>query len=284
MQLNCIELVEEEKIKLKERVQTLQDKGIYPKVCILQVYGDPASDVYTRNKKKLFSELDIDFKHRILKEDINIDELEEIVYKDTKSNYPVFLQLPLPEHLKKYEYQLTNLIDYEKDVDGLGCINLGSLIQGYRNARNMIPCTPKGIMKIFRKFNINLEGKDVVIINRSNLVGKPLALLCLQKNATVTICHSKTKNLFDKINNADIVITAVGISNFINEENCTRLNDENFIVIDVSMNRDENGKLCGDLSKAKDWNCKYTPVPNGVGRTTVLSLAENIIEYFENNR
>lgn len=279
MQLNCIELVEKEKEIIKQRVKALREKDIEPKVCILQVEGDPASVVYTRNKKKLFNELDIDHKHEIFPSDVTKDTLEHHIRLDIDRSLPVFLQLPLSNNLKESEHELINMIDSTNDVDGLTDKNLGKLLAGQKP--DMVACTPKGIMKIFDYFNIDLEGKDIVIINRSNLVGKPLSQLCLHKNATVTICHSKTKNLFDKINNTDIVVTAVGIPNFINEENCTRLSDPNFIIIDVSMNKDKNGKLCGDLSKAKDWECKYTPVPNGVGRTTVLSLAENVIEYYE---
>ena len=189
----------------------------------------------------------------------------------------VLLQLPLPKHLD--ENHLTSLIHYDKDVDGFNEINMGKLVLG---EEGNVACTPRGIISLLRYNNIEMEGKDVLIINRSNIVGKPLVHLFLKENATVTIAHSKTKDLHKKIKKADIVVTGVGIPNFLTYKNFKK----GTTIVDVAINFDENNKMCGDVRKT-DYNklvkrkCNITPVPGGVGQMTVLELIEQTIEIAE---
>lgn len=190
----------------------------------------------------------------------------------------ILLQMPLPKHLN--ESYLLSLIDTNKDVDGFTTENIGKLVLG--QACN-VACTPKGIITLLKHYNIQIEGKDVLIINRSNIVGKPLAHLLLNENATVTIAHSKTKDLDKKIKSADIVISAIGKPEAFTKESFSKYTT----IIDVSMNRDSDGKLCGDIKKS-DYEeiiknkCSITPVPGGVGQMTVISLIEQVIDIQEN--
>ena len=175
---------------------------------------------------------------------------------------------------------ITNLIKDEKDVDGFTIENMGKLSLGLDGN---VACTPRGIITLLKEFNIDIEGQDVLIINRSNIVGKPLSQLFLKENATVTIAHSKTKNLKEKIKLSDIVVTAVGKANFLGVDDFS----DNTTIIDVSINFNEFGKMCGDVSKedydalVNDKNCNLTPVPNGVGQMTVIELIEQTIEIQE---
>ena len=190
----------------------------------------------------------------------------------------ILLQLPIPKHLD--EDYLTNLIEDEKDVDGFTIGNMGKLSLGLESN---VACTPRGIITLLKEFNIEIEGQDVLIINRSNIVGKPLAQLFLKENATVTIAHSKTKNLKEKIVLSDIVVTAVGKANFLRADDFKN----NTTIIDVSINFNELGKMCGDVAKedydvlVNEKQCNLTPVPNGVGQMTVIELIEQTIEIAE---
>lgn len=275
--LDARQLVTKKVSELKNRVDKLRKK---PSLVIIRIGEDFASGKYVANKIKKCEEVGIDSKIIHLDENIKQSEVERIILDLNKNKdvTGVLLQLPIPKHLD--EDYLTNLIEDEKDVDGFTIGNMGKLAL---NLYGNVACTPRGIMTLLKEFNIQIEGKDVLIINRSNIVGKPLAQLFLKENATVTIAHSKTKNLKDKIVSSDIVVTAVGKANFLRAEDFSN----NTTIIDVSINFNEEGKMCGDVSKedyniiVNDKQCNLTPVPNGVGQMTVIELIEQTIEIAE---
>ena len=260
---------------LKNRVMRLNE---IPKLVIIRVANDPASGKYVANKIKRCEEVGILSEVIHLEEEVSEDEVKEVINTLNADNKVtgVLLQLPLPKTLD--EDYLTSLISKEKDVDGFTEANMGKLML---SKDGLVACTPKGIMNLLDFYNVGLEGKDVLIINRSNIVGKPLALLFLEKNATVTIAHSKTKDLKTKIKNSDIVVTAVGRADFL----CAEDFSPNTTIIDVSMNMNSEGKLCGDVKKSDlqtiSETCNITPVPFGVGQTTVISLIEQTIQITE---
>ena len=270
--LDAKELVVNKIEELKNRVSKLNRK---PKLAIIRVGDDYASGKYVSNKVKRCNEVGIESEVIHLSSDTAESEVE-LKIKQLNNNPMVtgiLLQLPLPKHLD--EDYLTNLIDPKKDVDGFTIENMGKLML---NQEGNVACTPRGIMTLLKENHIDLNGKDVLIINRSNIVGKPLSMLMLQEDATVTIAHSKTKNLETKVWNADIIITAIGKPNFFEAKDFK----PGTVIIDVSINFDENGKMCGDVKKS-DYNrlvekgCKISPVPNGVGQMTVLSLIEQTV-------
>ena len=275
MLLNAKPYVEAKMKELKER---LSDLNVTPKLAIIQVEGNQASDKYVGNKKKKCAELGIPVELYYFSKDVESHTIEEKI-AELNSNDEVtgiLIQLPLPKHLD--EQFLINQICPYKDVDGLTWYNIGRLSQGIYA---IPPCTPKGVIELMDFYNIPLEGKDVLIINDSNLVGKPLAQLMLQRGATVTIAHKKTLGLEDKVFKADIVATAVGIPNFLEDF------DFNYgtTIIDIGINFDENGKMCGDVCK-DDYEgilerCHLTPVPGGVGQTTVMALLDTLVEIVE---
>ena len=269
--LDAKELVENKIEELKHRVNKLNRK---PKLAIIRVGDDYASGKYVANKIKRCNEVGMESEVIHFPKDVDQMTLEfEILRLNVEDTDGILLQLPLPKHLD--EDYLTNLIDPKKDVDGFTIENMGKLML---NQEGNVACTPKGIMTILKENHIDLNGKDVLIINRSNIVGKPLSMLMLQEDATVTIAHSKTKNLETKVWNADIIITAIGKPNFFEAKDFK----PGTVIIDVSINFDENGKMCGDVKKS-DYNrlvekgCKISPVPNGVGQMTVLSLIEQTV-------
>ncbi|WP_148558232.1 Bifunctional protein FolD protein [Terrisporobacter petrolearius] len=275
--LDARQLVTKKVGQLKERVNKLSKK---PSLVIIRVGEDFASGKYVSNKVKKCEEVGISSKIIHLDENISQDEVEKIIIDLNKDKdvTGILLQLPIPKHLN--EDYLTNLIEDEKDVDGFTIGNMGKLSL---NLEGNVACTPRGIMTLLKEFKIDMEGKDVLIINRSNIVGKPLAQLFLQENATVTIAHSKTKNLKEKISSSDIVVTAVGKANFLSAQDFSN----NTTIIDVSINFNESGKMCGDVSKedydviVNEKQCHLTPVPNGVGQMTVIELIEQTIEIAE---
>lgn len=243
---------------------------IKPCLAVIQIGDDPASTTYIKAKEKACSETGIYFKH--IKFDDNVKEIE-VINKIVELNsdeyvHGILLQLPLPDGYNSDK--LINYIARTKDVDGLTDINVGKL---FNNKPGLVSCTPAGIIKLLEKENINVEGKNVTIVGRSNLVGKPLLGLLLNKNATVTICHSKTANLKERTKNADILIVAVGKKCFITKD----MVKEDAIVIDVGINKID-GKLYGDVDfdSVKDKASKITPVPGGVGPMTVAMLMENV--------
>ena len=266
----------EQKIKeLKERVSMMDET---PTLAIIQVEGDPASDRYVTNKMKKCAEVGIAVEHYYFGKNVDSFLIEEKISDlNADDNITgILLQLPLPPQLD--EHYLTNLIKPNKDVDGFTELNMGRLALGvYGNE----PCTPKGVMELLRFYNIPVQGKDVLIINRSNIVGKPLAMMMTKQNATVTVAHSKTKDLYKKVKEADIVITGVGKKYMFDVVDFK----PGQVIIDISINFDENGKMCGDVGKedieAIAKMCDITPVPGGVGQTTVMALIDNLIEISE---
>ena len=275
--LDARKIVEKKIAELKNRVDKLEKK---PKLVIIRIGDDFASGKYVANKIKRCSEVGIDSQIIHLKENITQLEVEKTILKlnEDKDITGILLQLPIPKHLD--EDYLTNLIKDEKDVDGFTIANMGKLSLGLDGN---IACTPRGVITLLKEFNIDIESKDVLIINRSNIVGKPLPQLFLKENATVTIAHSKTKNLKQKIALADIVVSAVGKVNFLSADDF----EDNTTIIDVSINFNELGKMCGDVNKEdydiliNEKNCNLTPVPNGVGQMTVIELIEQTIEIAE---
>lgn len=249
----------------------LKKEKILKKICIVQVGDREDSNRYIRNKIKKCNELGIEVELKKFKEDeIDNLKLREIIGMANLMRLPLFVQLPLPEHLDE---TLIHNIDYSIDIDGFGYETLGRIVAGHSDK---YPCTPKGILTILESIT-DLEGKDVLIINRSFHIGKTLALMLTDKDCTVTVAHSKTKNLQDKIDNADIIVTAIGKANYFNADNFK----SGQIIIDVSINFDDNGKICGDISKNEyeKLNKKgvlFTEVPNGVGVMTTTSLMEQI--------
>ena len=265
---------------LNNKCLELKKAGLVPKMRVIIVGDNPASVLYIKNKRKLCQRVSADFEIVELPESIGKEEfLKRIEEMNTdKSVTGCFVQLPIPKHLQ--DIDVTNLIDPHKDVDGF---HAKSIINIYKdNKKGFIPCTPKGILKLLDHYKIELEGKHVVVIGRSLIVGKPMSLLLNNKNATVTMCHSKTRNLTEHTKSADIIISAVGKAKFLKSD---YLNDSgNQILIDVGINKDENNKTCGDIDfdNVKDKVYAITPVPGGVGPLTVLSLIENLLLATEN--
>lgn len=257
--------------QVKEEVENLNKKGIYPKLAVIMVGEDPASKVYVRNKSKACNEAGIEYEEFILNENIEMDELLSLIenLNNRKDIHGILLQSPIPKHLdidKAFE-----TIDYRKDVDGFHPINIGKLAL---NKQTFISCTPHGVMKMLEEYEIELKGANVVILGRSNIVGKPLAQCLLNKDATVTICHSKTKNIEEITRNADILISAIGKPKFVT----ANMVKEGAVVIDVGINRLETG-IVGDVDfeEVSKKASHITPVPGGVGPMTIAMLLNNVV-------
>ena len=274
--INGKKLAKETREKLKIKCDELKERGINPKFAAIMVGNDNASQIYIRNKSKACEEIGIEFEEYLLSEKIEQKELIEKIkgLNNRKDIHGILLQSPIPANLDINEAFRT--IAPEKDVDGFNPLNIGKLCL---NQDTFVSCTPYGIMKLFEAYGIELEGKDVTIVGRSNIVGKPLIQCCLRKNATVTVCHSKTKDLKKHTKDADVVIMAIGKSKFLKAD----MIKEGAVVIDVGINRDSEGKITGDadfdniLSKASF----ITPVPGGVGPMTIAMLMNNIIKAAE---
>lgn len=259
--------------ELKEECIKLKSEGIVPKLAVILVGDDSASKIYVRNKSKACKEVGIEYEEILLDKITTENELLTIIDKlnnETDIN-GILLQSPIPEGLDIKE--AFNKIDYKKDVDGFNPINVGRLAT---KQDCFIPCTPYGIMKMLEINNIDVEGKNAVIIGRSNIVGKPLALCLLNQNATVTICHSKTENLANITKKADILISAAGKANLVTAD----MVKKNAVVIDVGMNRNSSGKLVGDVDfdNVKLKASYITPVPGGTGPMTITMLMNNVIK------
>ena len=271
------ELARKTRSNLKIDCEELKKKGITPKLAVILVGDDKASKVYVRNKNKVCEDVGIEFEEHILEAEITqkqlIDLIEEL--NNRKDINGILLQSPIPAHLDINE--AFRKIAPEKDVDGFNPVNVGKLSL---NQDTFVSCTPYGIMKMFEEYKIDLEGKDVVIIGRSNIVGKPLIQCCLNKNATVTVCHSRTKNLKEHVKRADVVIAAIGKAKFITED----MIKDGAVVIDVGINRVEDGKLTGDVDfENVEKKVSYiTPVPGGVGPMTIAMLMNNVIKATQN--
>ena len=258
---------------LKEECDELKKNGINPKLAVIMVGDDPASKVYVRNKSKACEDVGIEYEEILLKEETTQEELIDLIKKlnNDKTINGILLQSPIPKHLNINE--AFKAITYMKDVDGFTPASVGKLCIG---EDTFISCTPYGVMKMFEEYNIDLTGKDVVILGRSNIVGKPLIQCCLQKNATVTVCHSKTKNLAEHTKRADIVISAIGESKFVKAD----MIKDGAVIIDVGINRGADGKLTGDVDfENVEKKASYlTPVPGGVGPMTIAMLMNNVIK------
>ena len=256
--------------ELTIKVQQLkQEKGIVPGLVVILVGDNPASQVYVRNKER--AALAAGFKSETvrLSESICQEELIAIIerYNEDDTIHGILVQLPLPNHINDKKIILA--IDPKKDVDGFHPMNTGHLWSG---RPLMVPCTPAGIVEMLREYEVDLEGKHAVIIGRSNIVGKPMAQLLLDKNATVTLTHSRTRHLEDVCRHADVLVVAIGQGHFVTKD----FVKEGAVVIDVGMNRDDNGKLIGDVAfdEVSQVASKITPVPGGVGPMTITMLLE----------
>ncbi len=269
--INGKELSKKIRGQVKEEVENLNKKGIHPKLAVIMVGEDPASKVYVRNKSKACNEVGIEYEEFILNENIEMDELLSVIetLNNRKDIHGILLQSPIPKHLDIYKAFET--IDSKKDVDGFNPINIGKL---ELNRETFISCTPHGVIKMLEEYNINLKGANVVVLGRSNIVGKPLVQCLLNKDATVTICHSKTKNIEEITRNADILISAIGKPKFVT----VNMVKENAVVIDVGINRLETG-LVGDVDfEEVSKKASYiTPVPGGVGPMTIAMLLQNVV-------
>lgn len=278
MIISGVEVSTKLKTELTQKVELLKKKGIDPCLATILVGDDQPSAIYIRNKHKACSELGIKTKDNTMPSSIEEEKLIELInsLNNDPSVHGILLQLPLPSHIDQFE--VINKIKPTKDVDGLTYQNAGLLLN---KKSSLIPCTPLGVMELFNYYKIELKGKDIIIINRSILVGKPLFLLLLEKDATVTICHSKTRDLEEKLRRADIIITAVG-----NRKLFTLKPEhvkEDVVIIDIGISR-ENGKIIGDtdferVAPKASW---ITPVPGGVGPMTITMLLNNTIKAASN--
>lgn len=266
-------LAQKIRLDLKEEVNVLKERGICPKLAVILVGDNSGSKIYVKNKSKACEEVGIQYEEHILDSNVQMNELLELIRKlnSRKDVSGILLQSPIPRHLD------INLaiqeISYKKDVDGFNPINVGKLIL---NQDCLMSCTPYGIIKLLEQYNIEISGKNAVIVGRSNIVGKPMIAGLLNKDATVTICHSKTKDLSQFTRNADILICAIGKSKFITAD----MIKEGAIVVDVGINRDEEGKITGDIDfdSVCDKASYITPVPGGVGPMTIAILMKNVVK------
>lgn len=260
------------KQQVKQECDKLKTKGVTPGLAVIIVGDDPASQVYVRNKEKACEECGFYSVKYALDADTTQSELNALIdklNKDEKIN-GILCQLPLPKHLDDKE--VINRIDPIKDVDAFHPVNVGAIMIG---DYNFLPCTPAGVMELIHSTGVDVTGKKAVVIGRSNIVGKPMAMLLLHENATVEIIHSKTLDLKSITKEADILVAAIGRAKFVTAD----MVKNGAIVIDVGMNRDENGKLCGDVDfeNVKDKCSFITPVPGGVGPMTISMLMRNTL-------
>ena len=260
------------KDRAKEEIALLKDRGITPCLAVIIVGDDPASRVYVNNKKKACEEIGITSEEYALSADATQEEILELINKLNSRNdvNGILCQLPLPKQID--ENVIINHISPKKDVDAFHRFNVGSIMLG---DYAFLPCTPAGIIELLKNYSIKIEGKNCVIVGRSNIVGKPMAMLMMHSDATVTVCHSRTKDLPSIVKSADIVVAAVGKPKFITAD----MVREGAVVIDVGINRDENGKLCGDVDfeNVEPIASYITPVPGGVGPMTIATLMSNTV-------
>ncbi len=267
------ELAKKIRANLKIECEELKKKNINSKLAVIMVGEDPASKVYVRNKSRACEDVGIKYEEYLLDVNTTQKELIELIKKlnNDKTINGILLQSPIPSNLDINEAFRT--ISPQKDVDGFNPVNVGKLVL---NQDTFVSCTPYGIMKMFEEYDIDLTGKNVVILGRSNIVGKPLIHCCLNKNATVTSCHSKTQNIAQKAKEADVLISAIGKPNFVTAD----MVKDGAVVIDVGINRLGNGKITGDVDfeSVKEKASYITPVPGGVGPMTIAMLMNNVIK------
>lgn len=258
---------------LKKEVEELKKEGITPKLAVIMVGDNPASKVYVKNKSKACDEVGVEYEEYILEAGIKQKELLELIQKlnNNKEINGILLQSPLPSNLDINEAFRT--IDYRKDVDGFHPMNVGKLVLGQDT---FVSCTPYGIMRLLEEYKIDLCGKHVVILGRSNIVGKPLVQCCLNNNATVTVCHSKTKEIENVTKDADVLISAIGKPRFVTAD----MIKDGVVVIDVGINRLDTGEIVGDIDfESVSKKASYiTPVPGGVGPMTIAMLLNNVVK------
>jgi methylenetetrahydrofolate dehydrogenase (NADP+) / methenyltetrahydrofolate cyclohydrolase len=271
--ISGLEVSSKIKAELIIEIQQLKKNGIYPCLSTILVGDDSASAIYVRNKHRACDEVGIETKDNTISSSTEENKLIELIktLNEDNSVHGILLQLPLPEHINQFD--VINAIKPSKDIDGLTYYNAGLLLN---KQPSFIPCTPLGVMELLKYYKVELKGKDAIIVNRSILVGKPLSLLLLDKDATVMICHSNTKNLKDKILTSDIVITAVGNRKiFILTEDLVK---DNAVIIDIGISR-ENGKVMGDVDyeNVSKKASLITPVPGGVGPMTIAMLLKNTV-------
>ena len=258
--------------EIAKKVQELKEQGKVTGLAVVIVGENPASQVYVRNKAKACEEVGMYSEVHALPESTTEEELlalvERLNHEDKIDG--ILVQLPLPKHIN--EERVILAIDPNKDVDAFHPVNTGKIMIGNYE---FLPCTPAGVMTLLKEYNIEVEGKECVVVGRSNIVGKPQALLLLQKNGTVTVCHSRTKNLAEITRRADILVVAIGKAEFITGD----MIKEGAVVIDVGMNRKSDGKLCGDVefASASEKASYITPVPGGVGPMTIATLMQNTL-------
>ena len=264
----------EVKANVKKQTEELKEKyGVTPGLAVVIVGDDPASRVYVNNKKKACEAVGFMSEEYALPAETTQEELLALVNKlnDKEDINGILVQLPLPKHLD--DKAVIEAISPLKDVDAFHAVNVGKIMLG---EYDFLPCTPAGVMEMLHSYEIPVEGKECVVIGRSNIVGKPMGMLLLHENGTVTICHSRTKNLAEVCRRADILVAAVGIPKFVKAD----MVKDGAVVIDVGMDRDENGKLCGDVDfdNVKDKCSFITPVPGGVGPMTIATLMKNTLK------
>lgn len=260
------------KDEVRDEVAKLKKGGVEPTLAVILVGENPASQVYVRNKKRACEYTGIRSLSYELPENTTEEELLKLIDElNNRSDCDgILVQLPLPKHID--EKKITNAISPKKDVDGFHPVNVGNMLIG---EECFLPCTPHGIIELLHRYGVVLDGKKAVVVGRSNIVGKPMAMLLLRENATVTICHSHTSDLKKECTEADILIAAIGKPEFFTPEYIKN----GAAVIDVGMDRDENGKLCGDVDfEAVKDKCSFiTPVPGGVGPMTIAMLMQNTL-------
>jgi methylenetetrahydrofolate dehydrogenase (NADP+)/methenyltetrahydrofolate cyclohydrolase len=267
---------------LKADCKSLKEKNIFPFLKVILVGNNPASVIYTTNKKKYCEKIGAQCEIVELDETISEKQFLEVVNSINKDLLVdgCIIQLPLPPQLS--HLNVGKLVALEKDVDGFHPESLYSLLSNQLDHRHFVSCTPKGILTLMQENQIQISEKNIVIVGRSLIVGKPLSMLFTNLNATVTLCHSKTKNLKFHTQNCDILIAAIGQANFIDKSFLSPL--KNQIIIDVGMNTDTKGQLCGDVDfeNVVDHVAAITPVPGGVGPMTIVSLAQNLLQASKN--
>ncbi len=271
--LNGKEVSQRIKEEMKKEVEVLKEKGINPGLAVIIVGADPASRVYVNNKKRACEELGIYSEEYALPEETTKEELLALIesLNNNEKINGILVQLPVPKHID--EKTIINAIKPQKDVDAFHPVNVGKIMVG---DFDFVPCTPAGVMELIKESGIDVCGKECVVVGRSNIVGKPQAMLLLHENGTVTICHSRTKDLKEKTRNADILVAAVGIPNFITGD----MVKEGAVVIDVGINRTEDKKIVGDVDfeSVERVAGAITPVPGGVGPMTIAMLMKNTIK------
>ncbi len=283
LELKASPIIKKNLKTLRLRVNELKEKGVTPTLKVILVGNNPASVIYTDNKKKFCEKIGAECEIIKMSEQISADEFINKTNEICRNKFVhgCLIQLPLPKHLAGLN--VGELIPAEKDVDGFHSDNLVALLKNQHSKTALQPCTPKGIMNLLQFYEIDVSGKNVVVIGRSLIVGKPLALMLTNKNATVTICHSATLNIENYTRNADIIVTAMGQAKFLKRHHLSDKGHQ--IIIDVGMNKWNENETCGDVDFQDVVNSvsSITPVPGGIGKMTILSLAQNLLQAAENS-